>query len=190
MKYCAGGNAGANFGGLLITDRRANSTATDRWPSGRRRTPGKCVDGNVSWVRIPLCPPPAFPNSVSAAQPLGKMSLFLRVMRHVLSTAFAALGRKSLSPGDFSPKLMTERFRCSACKLLQRNDYFQVDFALVCKIVRLPRGTGVETEGTFTALVSHRPAELPTTSCIEQRILGSPMRRIRKESLEAKSERG
>ena len=31
----------------------------ERWPSGRRRTPGKCVYGNpVSWVRIPPAPPP------------------------------------------------------------------------------------------------------------------------------------
>ena len=29
----------------------------ERWPSGRRRTPGKCVYGNVSRVRIPLSPP-------------------------------------------------------------------------------------------------------------------------------------
>ncbi len=28
-----------------------------RWPSGRRRTPGKCVYGNVSRVRIPPSPP-------------------------------------------------------------------------------------------------------------------------------------
>ena len=31
---------------------------TERWPSGRRRTPGKCVYGNVSRVRIPPSPPP------------------------------------------------------------------------------------------------------------------------------------
>ena len=30
---------------------------TERWPSGRRRTPGKCVYGNVSRVRIPPSPP-------------------------------------------------------------------------------------------------------------------------------------
>jgi hypothetical protein len=29
----------------------------ERWPSGRRRTPGKCVYGNVSRVRIPPSPP-------------------------------------------------------------------------------------------------------------------------------------
>jgi len=30
---------------------------TERWPSGRRRTPGKCVYlTRVSWVRIPLSP--------------------------------------------------------------------------------------------------------------------------------------
>ncbi len=30
----------------------------ERWPSGRRRTPGKCVYGNpVSRVRIPFSPP-------------------------------------------------------------------------------------------------------------------------------------
>ena len=28
-----------------------------RWPSGRRRTPGKCVYGNVPRVRIPPSPP-------------------------------------------------------------------------------------------------------------------------------------
>ena len=28
-----------------------------RWPSGRRRTPGKCVSGNASRVRIPPSPP-------------------------------------------------------------------------------------------------------------------------------------
>ena len=33
------------------------SAATERWPSGRRRTPGKCVYGNVSRVRIPPSPP-------------------------------------------------------------------------------------------------------------------------------------
>jgi short-subunit dehydrogenase len=32
---------------------------TERWPSGRRRTPGKCVYGNVSRVRIPPSPPHA-----------------------------------------------------------------------------------------------------------------------------------
>ena len=38
--------------------QRANRNA-ERWPSGRRRTPGKCVYGNpVSWVRIPPAPPP------------------------------------------------------------------------------------------------------------------------------------
>lgn len=32
--------------------------ATERWPSGRRRTPGKCVYLNqVPRVRIPLSPP-------------------------------------------------------------------------------------------------------------------------------------
>ena len=30
---------------------------TERWPSGRRRTPGKCVTGNRSRVRIPPSPP-------------------------------------------------------------------------------------------------------------------------------------
>ena len=34
-----------------------NSAPTERWPSGRRRTPGKCVYGNVSRVRIPPSPP-------------------------------------------------------------------------------------------------------------------------------------
>ncbi len=29
----------------------------ERWPSGRRRTPGKCVYGNVSRVRTPPSPP-------------------------------------------------------------------------------------------------------------------------------------
>src|SRR5438477_9493009 len=29
----------------------------ERWPSGRRRTLGKRVYGNVSWVRIPPSPP-------------------------------------------------------------------------------------------------------------------------------------
>ena len=33
------------------------SAPTERWPSGRRRTPGKCVYGNVSRVRIPPSPP-------------------------------------------------------------------------------------------------------------------------------------
>ena len=34
------------------------SRLTERWPSGRRRTPGKCVYGNpVSRVRIPPSPP-------------------------------------------------------------------------------------------------------------------------------------
>ena len=29
----------------------------ERWPSGRRRTPGKCVNvTSVSWVRIPFSP--------------------------------------------------------------------------------------------------------------------------------------
>ena len=36
----------------------ALSSAAERWPSGRRRTPGKCVGGvPVSRVRIPLSPP-------------------------------------------------------------------------------------------------------------------------------------
>lgn len=30
----------------------------ERWPSGRRRTLGKRVNGNVSWVRIPFFPMP------------------------------------------------------------------------------------------------------------------------------------
>ena len=34
-----------------------HSAPTERWPSGRRRTPGKCVYGNVSRVRIPPSPP-------------------------------------------------------------------------------------------------------------------------------------
>ena len=29
------------------------SAPSEKWPSGRRRTPGKCVYGNVSRVRIP-----------------------------------------------------------------------------------------------------------------------------------------
>ena len=33
------------------------SAASEKWPSGRRRTPGKCVYGNVSRVRIPPSPP-------------------------------------------------------------------------------------------------------------------------------------
>src|SRR2546421_6754271 len=31
--------------------------SSERWPSGRRRTLGKRVYGNVSWVRIPPSPP-------------------------------------------------------------------------------------------------------------------------------------
>ena len=38
-------------------DAVLNSAPTERWPSGRRRTPGKCVYGNVSRVRIPPSPP-------------------------------------------------------------------------------------------------------------------------------------
>ena len=38
-------------------DAVLNSARTERWPSGRRRTPGKCVYGNVSRVRIPPSPP-------------------------------------------------------------------------------------------------------------------------------------
>src|SRR5882724_477333 len=34
-----------------------NVRSTERWPSGRRRTLGKRVYGNVSWVRIPPSPP-------------------------------------------------------------------------------------------------------------------------------------
>jgi hypothetical protein len=33
------------------------SAPLESWPSGRRRTPGKCVYGNVSRVRIPRSPP-------------------------------------------------------------------------------------------------------------------------------------
>ena len=33
------------------------SAPSEKWPSGRRRTPGKCVYGNVSRVRIPPSPP-------------------------------------------------------------------------------------------------------------------------------------
>ena len=38
-------------------DAVLKSAPTERWPSGRRRTPGKCVYGNVSRVRIPPSPP-------------------------------------------------------------------------------------------------------------------------------------
>ena len=34
-----------------------SSKNTVRWPSGRRRTPGKCVSRKASRVRIPLSPP-------------------------------------------------------------------------------------------------------------------------------------
>ena len=36
----------------------AQGSHAERWPSGRRRTPGKCVYvKSVSWVRIPPAPP-------------------------------------------------------------------------------------------------------------------------------------
>ena len=39
----------------------------DRWPSGRRRAPGKCVYvKSVSWVRIPPCPPVPMRATLSA----------------------------------------------------------------------------------------------------------------------------
>ncbi|CCD08204.1 protein of unknown function [Legionella pneumophila subsp. pneumophila] len=41
---------------LLFADKY-KLARLERWPSGRRRTPGKCVYGNVSRVRIPLSPP-------------------------------------------------------------------------------------------------------------------------------------
>ena len=40
--------------------------ALERWPSGRRRTIGNRVYGNVSRVRIPLSPPSVFANSALA----------------------------------------------------------------------------------------------------------------------------
>src|SRR5258706_1953010 len=40
-----------------VLSRAKEMTIPERWPSGRRRTLGKRVYGNVSWVRIPPSPP-------------------------------------------------------------------------------------------------------------------------------------
>ena len=49
----------------IVLEQRSGRVAkenAEQWPSGRRRTPGKCVYGNpVSRVRIPPAPPPPFP---------------------------------------------------------------------------------------------------------------------------------
>ena len=42
--------------GLIFLSTEYSLALTERWPSGRWRTPGKCVYGNVSRVRIPLSP--------------------------------------------------------------------------------------------------------------------------------------
>src|SRR5204862_6560873 len=41
----------------LVLPFQARKVVAERWPSGRRRTLGKRVYGNVSWVRIPPSPP-------------------------------------------------------------------------------------------------------------------------------------
>ena len=64
--------------------------AAEMWPSGRRHTPAKGADGNVSRVRIPSTPPLSLAKAFSRSGCGRIFPLFSRVMRVRLLTAPAA----------------------------------------------------------------------------------------------------
>src|SRR5690606_4379219 len=86
--------------------------ATERWPSGRRRSPAKGVDLKmVSWVRIPSSPPLAPAKSFSRSGCGRIFALFSRVMREGLFTAFGREHANSFSCAPYSPDLLTASLR-------------------------------------------------------------------------------
>ena len=91
-------------------DAVLNSAPTERWPSGRRRTPGKCVYGNVSRVRIPPSPPLITPDRVTAVKNiLALVSLILGLhLAPLHSTSAAPSGTESSTSIFLKPHPGTE----------------------------------------------------------------------------------
>ena len=58
----------------LFSTLKSSIVPIERWPSGRRRTPGKCVYAkSVSWVRIPPAPP--VPYCETGTQPTSRLEI-------------------------------------------------------------------------------------------------------------------
>ena len=92
------------------------SAATERWPSGRRRTPGKCVYGNVSRVRIPPSPPKSKKGLLGPFFRLSGIGGLVRsqVRRNAITAAFSPERSDLLGNRSFSGASST-RFKTTQC---------------------------------------------------------------------------
>ena len=94
------GGIGPGSRGLPSGARLATRPSPERWPSGRRRTPGKCVGGKPSrGFEIPLSPPEA---------PIGIRSRSCRTRRHPEAWPCPAPRRRPRPAGPGTPPIWPE----------------------------------------------------------------------------------
>ena len=99
----------------------ARTRPMERWPSGRRRTPGKCVGGEPSrgFESLPLRHL-TLKNGSPDPPEAGFSRCFRGLCALGCSPAHAQKGAHAFSTGCYSPNLMTTLFWCSGRKPLIR----------------------------------------------------------------------
>ena len=151
------------------------NAASDRWPSGRRRAPGKCVGGRPSrgFESLPvrhLPPRKRSPGPATAG--------FSRCFRRLCGKGFALVPApydpKAVSEGRYSLDLSTVRIRCRACnsqkkcnKIYGRPEHFDASRAIE---------TGPASNNTVAHWPSHQlySAGSATAACFVMMSCTSP----------------
>jgi hypothetical protein len=88
------------------------------------------LGGGEGWTSDPSPPPLAHAKAFSRSGCGRIFSLFSRVMRERLSTGLSASGSEGVSHGRFSLDLLPTSFRCSACKYMPNNSFYEYWFGL------------------------------------------------------------